>query len=320
MGRPIAVAHYPEGNGHATRMLAVGKALEAAGDAVAYAGGGDGSRLLEANGYHEFRPTAVDFVEDYQAGSFCRTLARSGPLSCRRVVDYRRWFARVRPAAVVTDDMFAAVAALHTGAPLFVVTHNAPSLYTDVVERAFTRLVTRYQLAASRAFLYPSVWPVGPDDPRGVTHIPPIALDAPAGRPGVSDLDVLLVPSVYSRGFDALAAALRAEGREVQLVGDARWQRVPALLPYLRAASVVVCSGYSTVMEAAVAGTPCVLYPFTDEQRGVAGRIARAGLGGFQVATSVEGVRRAVRHPPRAAGYPNGAGRAAELVHEGLAG
>ena len=375
MDRTVAVAYYPEGAGHATRMLAVAKALEARGIGVALAGGGPGAKYVEHNGYEEFTPTAVDFVVDYQGrasavgserdaatgrgdapdthdvgdraatadgwtarvdgepgrfggrrvgvaeetGSLARVLTRSLPDSARRVRDYVGWLRRTTPDAIVTDDMFAAMAAPLARTPLFVLTHNASSYYDAVIEQAFTWLLNRYQLGAAGAFLYPAVWPPDPGDPPGVTRVPPVALEPAEWEESPADIGVLLVPSTYSAGFDDLADALRAEGRSVTLVGDRDWSCVSALLPYVRAADVVVCSGYSTVMEAAVGATPCVVWPFTDEQHGFTRVIERTGVPGFQVEHSIPHVLRAVRQPPETPRYENGAGHVAAFVRDRLA-
>ena len=348
MSPTVAVAHYPEGAGHATRMLAVARALETRGATVTLAGGGPGARFIEHNGYDQFEPSPVDFIGDYQGGSLLRVLAHSLPNSARRVYDYVRWLRRECPDALVTDDMFAAMAAEFVDVPLFVCTHNAASYYDAVIEQGFTWLLNRHQLYAAEAFLYPSIWPPDRGDPAGVTPIPPIALDVPPERtdtgrarvladgasvpvgtgvpetdlaadtPPVPDTEVLVVPSAYSTGFDALAERLRAAGHEATLVGDEDWECVPALLPHLRAAERVVCSGYSTIMEAAVAGTPCIVYPFTDEQHGVSRVIERTGLEGFQVEHSVAHVVRAVGQPLTAPSYENGAGRTAQYVLDDL--
>jgi UDP:flavonoid glycosyltransferase YjiC (YdhE family) len=129
---------------------------------------------------------------------------------------------------------------------------------------------------------------------------------------------VLVVPSAYSTGFEALTERLRAAGHDATLVGGEDWDCVPALLPHLRAAERVVCSGYSTIMEAAVAGTPCIVYPFTDEQHGVSRVIERTGLAGFQVEHSSSHVVRAVGQPLERPVYENGAGRAAATVLSGI--
>jgi len=314
MDLTVAVAHYPEGAGHATRMLAVAQAFEAEGAEVALAGGGPGSRFIEHNGYDVFRAAPVDYIGDYQQGSVGRVLTRSLPYSGKRVFDFVRWLRRVEPAALVTDDMFGAMAASLTGTPLYVVTHNAASYYDAAVEQVFTWLLNRYQLGAAESFLYPAVWPPDEGDPPGVTHVPPIALDSADCPPPDQEVGVLVVPSVYSANFDVLAETLRTEGREVTLVGDDGWEPVPALLPWIRAADVVVCSGYSTVMEAAVAGTPCVVYPFTDEQHGVTRVLERRGVQGFQIEHSIAHVARAIRHPPREPDHDNGIERVADHV------
>lgn len=316
MAPTVAVAHYPEGAGHATRMLAVARALEARGATVTLAGGGHGARFIEFNGYEQFEPAAVDFIGDYQGGSLGHVLANSLPSSARRVADYVGWLRREEPDALVTDDMFAAMAAEFADTHLFVCTHNASSYYDAVIEQGFTWLLNRHQLFAAEAFLYPSIWPADSGDPPGVTRVPPIALDAEQGdedRPPV-ETDVLVVPSAYSSGFDDLVERLRSAGHDVTLVGDDDWECVPALLPHIRAADRVVCSGYSTVMEAAVAGTPCVIYPFTDEQHGVSRVIERTGIEGFQVEHSIPHVVRAVGQALDPPAYGNGADRAAAHV------
>src|SRR6056297_2748729 len=357
MSRTVAVAHYPEGAGHATRMLAVAQSLEGEDTDVVLAGGGPGSRFIEYNGYDVYRPATVDFIGDYQGGSLFDVVGRSVPNSGKRVYDIARWLRREDPDALVTDDMFAAMAAQCTGTPLYVLTHNAASYYDAAVEQVFTWLLNRYQLTVAEGFLYPTVWEPDEGDPPGVVYIPPVALDpasatdvhvpadgavpapdavsSPGSGPDAEggstagtaptdgggppdDLDVLLVPSTYSTNFDTLAATLRAEGHDVTLVGDADWECVPAMLPWIRAADVVVCSGYSTVMEAAVAGTPCVVYPFTDEQHGVSRVLERNGLTGYQDEHSIAHVARAVDHPPAAPDYENGADRAAEYVLDGM--
>lgn len=364
MDRTVAVAYYPEGAGHATRMLAVAKALEARGVDVALAGGGPGARYVEHNGYEQFAPTPVDFVTDYQGraipadgndgdgravdatvtadgwtapvdgelghfggrrvgvaegtGSIARVLAHSLPRSAKRVRDYVGWLRDLDPAAIVTDDMFASMAAPLAKTPLYVLTHNASSYYDAVIEQTVTWLLNRYQLAGAGDFLYPAVWPPDPGDPPGVSHVPPVALEPAKWERSPGDVGVLLVPSTYSTGFDELAAALRAAGRSVTLVGDREWSCVSAMLPYVRGADVVVCSGYSTVMEAAVGGTPCVVWPFTDEQHGFTRVIERTGIPGFQVEHSIPHVLRAVDSPPDAPRYENGASRVAEFVYERL--
>jgi len=318
----VAVAHYPEGAGHATRMLAVARALEDRGASVALAGGGPGERFVRQLGYDEYVPTSVDYVADYQErGGLRAVLTNSLPDSARRLRDFAGWLRREDPDALLTDDMFAAMAAGLTRTPLFVLTHNAPGFYRDAVERWGASALTLLQRALSRAFFYPAVWPRHPRDPAGVTRVGPVALTGTGDAdPDPAEVGVLVSPSTYSDDLEAVAERLRDAGETVTLVGGPDWEPVPALLPYVRAASAVVCPGYSTAMEAAVAGTPCVLYPFTTEQHGVARFVRETGARGFAVAETVDAAVAAARDPPPGAPRENAAGPVADAVIADLGG
>ncbi|MFC4448548.1 hypothetical protein [Halorussus aquaticus] len=307
----IAVAHYPEGAGHATRMLAIANAIRDSGAEVLMAGGGAGTEFVSLNGYDEFEPTTVDYIDTYQDGSLGKVLTQSVPASARRVVEYVDWLDETDPDALVTDDMFAAMAASRTDVPLYVLKHDVPGLYRDPVERSGARFHTAFQSAVTREFFYPAVWPPADIDPDGATRIPPVSLE---GDGRVRDAaDVVLVPSYYS-DFDGVAARLERRGHDVLNVGGDDWEPVASLLPHIRDADVVVCSGYSTIMDAAVAGTPCVVAPETDEQEAVAEQLSRGDVEGFTVAEDTLDVLDAVESPPAATPSDNGADVVAETV------
>ncbi len=315
MQHTIAVAHYPEGAGHATRMVAIGKELEKRGADVPMAGGGSGTDFVALNGYDEFEPTLVDYIDTYQDGSMSEVITESVPASVRRVLDYVDWLQRIDPDALVTDDMFAAMAAPKAGVPLYVVKHDMPALYEDRLERTGAFFHTRFQLTTARKFLYPVVCPPSRIDPDDATRVSPIALDGDGHT--IDAADVVCVPSHYSE-FDRIATQLEQQGYDVLNVGDEEWDAVPSLLPYIRGADAVVCSGYSTIMDAAVAGTPCVIYPETSEQKAVAEWIDTADVAGFTVAEDAIDVFEAVQSPPESPSYRNGASEIATTVIDDL--
>jgi len=315
----VAVVHYPEGAGHATRMMAVARELDRRGATVAIAGGGDGRRLYEPNGVSAYEPPRVNYVEEYQhAGSgvrgVARVLAGSVPDSARRTRAIRDWLREEEPDAVVTDDMFGAAAAATGDRPLYALSHDAGSLYGDPVVGGATRAVNAGVGRAAERFFCPAVWPPGGGDIPGASRVPPVALEPPEGAAdaGPADPGVVVVPSAYSVGFDRLAERLRAAGHRVTLVGDDDWTVVPSLVPTLRRADAVVCSGYSTVMEAAVAGTHCVVCPATNEQCGVARRLLE--LAGFTVARDPGEVETAVAADRPDPAYTNGVNAVAARV------
>ncbi|WP_276258220.1 hypothetical protein [Haloglomus litoreum] len=313
----VAVAHYPEGAGHATRMLAIADALEARGAEVLMAGGGAGSQFVALNGYDAFEPTCVDFIDTVQEGTVRQVLTGSLPASAGRIADYIDWLRSTAPDALVTDDMFAAMAALRVDVPLYVLKHDMPGLYRNRLERAGAAFHTDLQVAAAREFFYPTVWPDAGLAPADATRVPPVALEG-SGREREA-ADVVVVPSHYSE-LGRIADALEREGHDVIDVGGDDWEPVPSLLPYLRDAEVVVCSGYSTVMDAAVAGTPCVVHPATDEQEAVADRLRGEAATGFAVAEGPLDVLEAVADPPAPPAHENGAARVAATVLDDLGG
>jgi len=307
----VAVAHYPEGAGHATRMMAIARGLEERDATVSLAGGGAGRRFYEPNGYTVTEMPDVDYVRDFQGAGgpvwgLVRVLKNSLPGSATRVRKLIGWLRAEDPDAVVTDDMFAALAATWAKVPLYVLTHNGSGLYRDPIVRLTTRGLTFGQRLVAKRFFYPTVWPPDGNDPPDVSRVPPVALRQAndMGDHGPEDPGVVLVPSTYSTGFDALADRLRDAGYTTTYVGRSDWTPVPAMLPILRRAEAVVCAGYSTIMEAAVAGTPCVVWPATNEQIGVANRLR--DLEGFAIVEYSDDVLDALRSPMGSPEHTNG--------------
>lgn len=302
-----AVANYPEGAGHATRMLSIGRGLEDLGVKIHMGGGGPGSKFVEANGYEYHQPKTVDYIGDFQdGGNLFQVISSSIPHSTKRIYDFKNWFKKIDPDFLVTDDVFAAAAAYYISIPVYFVTHNTPGFYSDHIEYRFTKMLTKFQNKISRMFFYPTVWPKHSVDPNGVIRTPPLALDGQDQIVDGEDIDILLIPSFYSEDFSVIADNLRDRGRSIAHVGSDNWETVPSLLPYIRKASIVVCSGYSTIMEATVGKTPCIIYPFTNEQRGVARVISESKCSGYRIANSVKEVVKATENPPSSPTGSNG--------------
>jgi UDP:flavonoid glycosyltransferase YjiC (YdhE family) len=304
----IAVAHCCEGAGHATRMLAVVERLEAAGYETVMAGGGPGTRFVEKNGHTEYEPAAVEFIDDFQNGGLFDVVRNSGPALYSRVQQYRAWYRAQSPALILADGIPAAIAAAADGRDYVYVSHDPAAFYENRVERLGAVVRNRLAMRTAERFLLPKVWEGEPTIP-GAEVIGPLA---PEGDAAPADVDVLLVPSAFSIDPERLAAALRARGREVTLVGGEDWETAPTLQPYIEGANLVVCNGYSTVMEAAVAGTPCLVLPTTSEQHGVADALSETR--GFYAATSLDGVESLLDRVESPRPQPNGAERAAEVV------
>lgn len=305
----LAIAHHCEGAGHASRMLAIVDELEDAGYDLVLAGGGPGTKFVEANGYQEYEPLTVDFIRDYQHGAgLIDVLRNSMPAAVDRVNQYRAWLAEESPALLLTDDILAAIAATVRSQRYVYISHDPAGFYSNPVEQMGARIRNRIARSTADRFLLPKLWDGEPTIP-GTESVPPLA---PRTETAVDSVDVLVVPSAYSFDFDSLRTSLRELGRNVTLVGDDDWEVKESLQPYIKGANLVVCSGYSTVMESAVAGTPCVILPATSEQRGVVDAVCDRD--GFYAASTVDEVVSLLNRVARPEPHENGANSVAEMI------
>lgn len=319
MDETIALAHAPEGAGNATRMLAVAEALTARGASVELAGGGPGARFIRMNGYDEFEPTILDFIDRREGddGSVVDALRHAAPRVVRRFREFYDWLKRVDPAVLLTDDPFAAIPALALGVPFFRVDHSSVACYDEQFERLAHGAFNRFSLSMGEGFFFTSVHENPYPTREGLIPVGPIAHEPPEYE-AVEDVDALVVPGTYSTGFDELAERLTADGASVTMVGGEDWEAVPSMFPHSAAADVVVCTGFSSIAEAVVAGTPAVVYPFIDCQQGIADAIEEADVPGIEVVHSLDEAVAAARDPPAAHQFDNGADEVADHLLEWL--
>lgn len=305
---PIALAHGPEGAGNATRILGVAEELRAAGAHVEIAGGGAAARFVEMNGFEEYKPPGLDYIDDRQGpdASLFKALLHAAPRVVRRAWEFRRWLADIDPVVLLTDDPLAALPAMSLGIPWYRVDHSSVACYSDTFTRAAFRAFNGVSLRFSRGFFYTSVFENPYPTKANLIPVGPIAHEPDDVEP-VDPFDVLLVPSTYAEGFEAIALWLRSDGYSVRLVGGPDWEPVPVMLPYHAAADVVITSGFSSTSEALVAGTPVLNYPFIDCQRGLAAMIEARDVVGIDIVRSVDEAVEGVENPPASPEFENGA-------------
>ena len=322
MDRPIALAHGPEGAGNATRMLAIAEELRRADAEFVIAGGGPGAGFLEMNGFSEYEPTTLDFIAKREGDPALLTaLAHAGPRVARRFADFYRWLDEEDPAVVLTDDPFAALPAMLHGIPWYRIDHSSVACYDDPFERLAFRIFNGFSLRASEGFFFTSVF----EDPyptrENLIPVGPIAHEPDEdAMEDVEPFDVLVIPGTYSEGFEEMAAELEAEGLSVTMVGGPDWEAAPSMLPYHAAADVVVCTGFSSLAEAVVAGTPVVVYPFIDCQQGIADQIEARGVEGIEVVHSTVDAIAAIQDPPDPPSFENGAPAVADHLRSAIEG
>lgn len=265
MAEKIGIIYYCEGAGHSMRMLAVAQALESHGFTTAMTGGGPGERFLQMQGRSTFSPANIQPGNQLHHRSAPSAIVNLASGMMERVRDLRKWLRHQNPDIVLTDGSAGPIAAVLEQKPYYFVNHWHWSLPRHPLEKITTVGVNRLVTMTSRTFYCPMIWEGR--FPKGATPVGPLA---PAGDDSDPDVDILVVPTALGSMPEDVTASLERSSHTLTTVGDEDWDPQPSLQPYIEAANVVVCAGYSTIMEAAVAGTPVVIAPFTSEQRGVA--------------------------------------------------
>lgn len=257
-----AVMHHCEGSGHAMKMLAIAQKLEEEGVEVEITGGGKGEKFLELNGREPFSPATIHYTSKYYEEGLISALRHLSTALTSRVGDLRGWLRRENPDVVVTDDPLVPFICMYEGLDYYIVSHWSWKMPEDNLEKAVTWVVNRLSTLRSSGFFYPAVWEGL--EPKGADSVGPIA---PEGEEKDLDFDILVVPTKMKDRTDEFVEQL--EDYDLEVVGSEDWEIQPSLQPYLEEADVVICGGYSTIMEASVAGTPCVIVPYTSEQYGI---------------------------------------------------
>lgn len=314
MIKKVAIVYWCDGAGHAARSIPVAKELESRGIDVSMAGGGKGQKFVELNGFDHPDLTTVT-VEGTTPLSFLEHTAFDLiPSAARRMREVYRWLDAEEPDTLITDDVFAGLAAAKLGIDFYRIDHLTEELL-DPVWRGPLAVYNRISLQFADGIIVTSLWADEPD-PDGITRVGPLAQEGEAEEE-VAPYDVLINPGTHGENFGAIRERLEADGLHVRSVTDDDWEITPAMTPYTGAADVVVCTGFSSIADTVVAGTPCVIYPFLPFQRALAEKAERKNIDGVAHAASVsevvENVRR-FRDSDERPAYENGAPAFADIV------
>ncbi|MFB6115993.1 MAG: glycosyltransferase [Candidatus Nanosalina sp.] len=246
------------------RMISIVERLESKNYEVKVAGGGPGEKFLRERGRSPFSPTTTDTRRNLEKNLFSAALYQlTDPLS--RIKELEEWIALEDPEVILTDDPPAIIAARKQSKDFYYLNHGSKSILGNRLEGWLNWVANKLIVRAAEEFFYPSVW--DDEEPKGAEVVGPLA---PEGNEEVEGFDILIVPSEFDSGQDWESIKENLDEYGVRLVGGDDWDIKESLQPYIREADVVVCSGYSTIMEAAVAGTSCIIAPATSEQRGIA--------------------------------------------------
>jgi len=283
----VAIVYWCDGAGHAARSIPVAKEFRARGIEVAIGGGGPGERFVDLNGFDQPDLTTVTVEGNTPKAFLEHTLFDLVPSSVRRLREVTGWLREEDPDVLITDDVFAGLAAARLGIDFYRIDHLTTDLFGAVwgPPLAFYNQVS---LQFAEGIIVTSLWPDDPA-PEGTTRVGPLAQEGDPEE-AVEPYDVLLNPGSHGDHFGVLRERLEAKSYDVRTVGDDDWETKPTMTPYTAAADVVVCTGFSSIADTVVAGTPCVIYPFLPFQKALAERAEAKHLPGISMATTVDRV------------------------------
>jgi UDP-N-acetylglucosamine:LPS N-acetylglucosamine transferase len=286
MTEKVAIVYWCDGAGHAARSIPVARELESRGVEVSMAGGGQGQEFVEMNGFEHPDLTTVT-VEGSTPLSFAKhTMFDLIPSSVRRMREVHQWLKDEDPDALVTDDVFAGLAAAKLGLEFYRIDHLTPDLL-DLQWEIPLRIYNEISLAFAEQIIVTSLWADDPA-PEGITRVGPLAQEGETTEE-IEPYDVLLNPGTHGQNFAEIRQRLEADGLDVRTVGDDEWETKPTMTPYTAAADVVICTGFSSIADTVVAGTPCVIYPFLPFQEAIARRAEDKNIQGIARASTVTG-------------------------------
>ncbi|MDY6775466.1 MAG: hypothetical protein SV253_05240 [Halobacteria archaeon] len=284
-----AIVYWCDGAGHAARSIPVAKELESRGIEVTVAGGGQGKPFVEMNGFEHPDLTTVAVKGDSPLSFLKHSLFDLAPSSVRRLREIHRWLKEEDPDLLVTDDVFAGVAAVAQGVDFYRIDHLTPGML-DLQWDVLLRIYDRASLAFCEKIIVTTLWN-DEESPEGFEFVKPLAQE---GDREVDEYDVLLNPGTHGEDFDEIRQRLEEKGLEVKMVGSDDWEIQPSMTPHTEAASCVVCTGYSSIADTVVGGTPCIVYPFLPFQKSLAEKAEMKDTEGVIKADNVEEVLEAV--------------------------
>ncbi len=323
------------GAGHVGRSLTIANYLRDMDpdSEIVFAGGEVGRKMVEENGFRFIGLETPEFFEDNRPTSNVFRLART---YLRNLKHYKAAIKQENPDVVVvdTEPVFVFISK-SLGFRTVFINHEIIPLWVEEIgpiSRRIRNCIIRRTNRKADAIIFPNIMGIEPYD--GIREkceiVGPLGYDRFEHISLKGERKVLFVPSATGRvpyellkfmgdrGYDVY---VRANGMESGRIRHLK--RIKNLMSYIDACDAVVCSGYSTIMEAAALGKPMVIYPRTEEQRIVGRLCERSGVALY--AETEEGVLRALdrifsnealreRMIKVQRKYPNGSKQAAEFI------
>lgn len=302
----------PEGAGHASRSIAIANELKRESVEIWFAGSGKGLEFVKANKFPYYEVENLRFHKHIMGGNYGNAFFKFPHKVLKQIKVYKK-IADDFDLVVSDTNLPSIVAPVIAGTPLIYLSHDLPRLHSS--GGLIVKIMNRFALHFSKEFIFPNIFLEKGDLPPKVNEVGPLAH---VKNESVEKTDVFMVPSQFGRlDFGLLKKELEKSGLKVRTTSEKDWKTAPNLYPFVNAASKVICSGYSTLMECSLAGTPTIIIPKTPEQEFIGEKLSE--VEGFHLVRSENEALELVEkdlNPP--SGFDNGAEKAAEIIHSHL--
>jgi len=286
MSEKTGIIYWCGGSGHAARSIPIANELRSRGEKVSIAGGGFGAKFVDMNGFEQKKLTEIDDPAEYSLTDFfTRTFTKLIPSSFSRLRDIDKWLKQEEPDQLITDDIFAIFLASIYGIEFYRVDH----VTTDILPLRWSlplKLYNSLSMLRGNQIFVTSLWKEEGGS-KNITKIDPLAQDDESEEE-LDSCDILLSPGTWGKGFHKIRSELEEKGYNVRTVGDDKWELKKSMTPVMRSVDLVICTGFSSIADAAVAGTPVLVFPFLTYQKALAKSIEERELQGIGTVHDVD--------------------------------
>ena len=285
MAEKIGIIYWCQGAGHAARSIPIAQELESRGQEVVMDGGGPGQRFAEMNGFghDDYHFPTIPVISSSPISIIKRGLLEVLPSAVKRFKTSVSFLRNEDPDKVVTDDHTMILASTLMNYELYTVNHLRPQFFSGI-GKIGASLFDKFSLLRGEKIFFTTIWSDETEE-GDVEYVNPLAQE---GEGEIEPYDVLLIPGSFGDSFGEVRELLEAEGLNVRTVGDESWETKASMTPYTEAAECVVCTGFSSIADTVVAGTPCIVFPHLHMQELLTEQIDKRDIKGVSTAYSVE--------------------------------
>ncbi len=273
------------GAGHVGRSLAIANYLRdmEPDSRIVFAGAKIGEKLVREYGFEYIELETPDY---FQYGSPKMDAWDIFRIYWKNLRKYLRTFDRISPNVAICDmePLFTFMLRFR-GFTTVVVTHEMMPLWVEDIPPMAKSIRDRmryYMYRSAHKIIYSNIMGIEGEIPERLMDrtlvVGPLAYEKYESHSLEGRKKILVVPSNTGEYTDEFIQALKDGDHMVYIRSGANSGHetqenirflppVKNLMSYICASDMVLCSGYSTIMEAVACGKPVVIYPKTEEQK-----------------------------------------------------